>query len=166
MVDKPKGWRGEPGRHSLAAKGIKTGRKSRPTNTLEHRQIKAFRKMKAMLPIPGHTTFLQTNVPYSEKWPPGGLSKEEWQLFLATKPFRKAGIQHVPIDRFETFQEWLVPETLEETTRRYSSISPPGKAIQIGNKFWIYDGNHRVAAGMLLGEESVRMKVIRLPEQL
>ncbi len=152
---KPKGWRGEPGRHALAAKGIKTSLKlsasGRTERALKRLQEQA-RTMGGGDSIENFTSVgTEDDIEYLDK-----IYDEAHGFLWADVP-----VKEVSIARMQSDQNTISFEQVEKAIKNFSSI-PPGQIVDLGGVLWINNGNHRVAAARLLGEKSIKMRVLKL----
>lgn len=70
----------------------------------------------------------------------------------------KSSVQKIPVNKIISHQETVKKHIVEEYKKK------PGKALptvhKAGGKYYVEDGNHRIAARIAKGEKTVRVKVL------
>lgn len=113
------------------------------------------RLSKQFAPHPKYPERMQTNLSYSRT--PKGYDIWEWDRIVdfATNWKEDWKEQYVPIERIRTTQSWLI------LSRMKKAPAPRARLIKIGDEYWVYDGNHRIAVEKLLGKKRIKVKVIQ-----
>ncbi len=141
-------WFGEPGRHALARRGIKT------TGSLANKIV--LRRLAERADTGRSLELLNVGDPPFQIPEQGKYHRS---------PIEDSPIRKIPIKEIWTWQEWFNPEVVEWKTRPTSDFIrglTPIEAIydDTNNQYWIYDGSHRVIAAKLLGRQTIEAKVL------
>ncbi len=143
-------WYGEPGRHALARKGIKT------TGSLANKIV--LRRLAERVDTGHSADFLNVALP-PFRIPVQGMYHRS--------PIEDSPVRRVPIKEIWTWQGDFDPGVVVWNARNPRNLVPTGPegAVEViydatNNQYWIYDGNHRVIAAKLLGQQTIEAKVL------
>ncbi len=141
-------WYGEPGRHALARRGIKT------TGSLANKI--ALRRLAERVDTGHVADFLNVGDPPFQ-------IPEQGKYFMS--PIENSPVRKIPIKEIWTWQDSFNPEVVVWHTRPTSDFVAgkyPIEAIydSTNDQYWVYDGNHRVIAAKLLGQRTMEAEVL------
>ncbi len=145
-------WYGEPGRHALARRGIKT------TGSLARKIV--LRRLAERVDTGNSADFLGVSLP-PFRIPVQGMYHRS--------PIEDSPVKRIPIKGIRTWQGEFSTEAVVWNARNPRNLLPTSEegAIEviyddINDQYWIYDGNHRVIAAKLLGQQTIEAKVLTI----
>ncbi len=159
-------WYGEPGRHALARRGIKT------TGSLVNRI--ALRRLVERVEVeydPKRTWMVDVPVApgYTEDFlsvgdPPFQIPE---QGMYYRSPMEDSPVKKIPIKEIWTWQDRFNPAVVVWHTKSTSNFVRGLTPVEViydstNDQYWVYDGNHRVIAAKLLGQQTIEAKVLMI----
>ena len=97
------------------------------------------------------------------------LSKLPGKDFGQSYMIKNSKIQTVPVNKIEGLQNYVDQSYLRTLIEQNVGVNTKGHTgtgetilIKYKNKYWVMDGNHRVAAAKLRGKKEIKTKVFNL----